>query len=201
MYRIDDNICTHVSVNSDTRDLLTLSDFTKLKPFITTAVRVNVPTRFNRRLIEIAPFKPIRGHVVIERAINIPTPGSTEFIFINTSNKPVYLSKAMNVATCELLLDNEITAITKLTADAPPKFTSDSTGDSDLIFFNPPYSKSNPSTLSGEAPTFKPREDSRKSNDSSPPTNNNKPTITLNEKCNVSKTIGLNLGQCFIQTA
>ena len=189
---LDDNICAHVSVKSDTRDLLTLSDFTKLKPFTTAAVRVNVPTRFNRRLIEIAPFKPIReGHVVIERAINIPARGSTEIILINTSNKPIYLPKTMNVATCELLLDNEIAAISELTADAPPKFTSDSTDDSDLIYFNP-------STLNADAPSFEPRGNNHETNESAQPTISIPPTITLNEKYNVLKTIGLNLDECKI---
>ena len=118
-----DDTVTAFCVRSDKQDLLSLSDFTKLEPGKATTVKVKVPTRFNNCLIEVGPAKPnLREGLIVERSVHQAGKYVVHIMLINVSNEIIYLPQGMNVATCEIIKDTDLTAISDLQADSPPTF-------------------------------------------------------------------------------
>ena len=114
---LDEDIITSLSIKSDTQDLLSLTDLTKLKAEKTAMVKVKTPSRFNRKTIMVSPIKPfLREGLIVERSINQPDKCGVYVMLINVSQDCIYLPRGMNIAYGEVVDDWNIRAIT----DAPP---------------------------------------------------------------------------------
>ena len=115
----DENVVTNLLVKSDTNDLMSLVDLTKLEPGKLTTVRVKVPSRFNNKLIMATSLKPIcDGSIIVESTVNRPEKCRTHIMLINLSNDVIHLCKDMNIAACEIIDEADLMTLYDLQTDS-----------------------------------------------------------------------------------
>ena len=187
---LDETVVTSLSVQSETQDVLSLTDLTKLEPRKTTMAKVKTPARFTNKLLMVSPFKPwLRDGLIVERSIVQPDKYGVHIMLINISNDCIYLPKGTRIATGEIVNECDLTLI----SDMKPQRAYDA--KSTLFFSDGQTSAQNyeheshaKRTLNVHAEPFTPG--SGKSDSTSP---------SRECKIQILENLGLNLHECKIE--